>query len=370
MTLWDDLALIARSTPIRLLFMFFERSKWSTECVDGLKVLTGLLKTLADTKVIEDIHGDLRLEAKANPNTKLNASHIQEVITSSRSLATRDIAHGSKVDKDYFVRHFRSASAGARVKDYEAATHKLPVEFSKVMGRKKWPTSNEDVLRKTAAAWAWITVGCAQLPEVAVDVGAGVCSALLLTGLVVRRTDSNDVWFSLGQATWAGLCWPLAEVGEGKFAVRHDSNASAAWQFVRNSLEWVAFRYQAAMTSGRVVVEERGEEPLVKASFRKQTSHLSFETLLRIAKAYDFSYNSQDSRDVVLEAIVRHVGVDDEAFVTYVLEREKNLPASRPTWIVKTVWSTQRASNSMIVTSKSSGLSKKVGGAERCGNIR
>ena len=87
MTLWNDLALIAHSTPIRLLFMLFERSKWSTECVPGLKLLTGLLKTLADTKVIEDIHGDLRLEAKANPNTKLNASHIQEVIASSRQIS-------------------------------------------------------------------------------------------------------------------------------------------------------------------------------------------------------------------------------------------------------------------------------------------
>ena len=332
MALWNDLIFNVLSVPIRLVFMFFERDNWSAQSSAGLKLLSGLLKTLADTKIIEDVHGDLRLEAKANPNTKLSALHIQDVIANSKTFSTRKINHSCRVEKEYFVRKLKHTSTDTRAIDYDASRHKMPEEYSRIMGRKTWPTCTEDAMRRSAAAWAWLTSdGCALLPVpegADLDVGASLLSALLHKGLIVQDGE-GQVYYSLGQYSRAALCWPLSLTSEAVYTFRQESSTVAEWIFV-SDLSLKSITYQAGMWNGCVVVRATGEEPLLKASLRKETSQLTVDTMLRLSVLCGLDYTSQDSRETILERVVRYAGGDDEEFINDVLDHARK-PARRVT---------------------------------------
>ncbi|CAK9104217.1 Uncharacterized protein SCF082_LOCUS48645 [Durusdinium trenchii] len=61
--LLTDLNLVFTS-PIRLLFLAFEESSYSSQSPGGIHLLRGMLKTLPDSKIVEDIHGKLKRNAK------------------------------------------------------------------------------------------------------------------------------------------------------------------------------------------------------------------------------------------------------------------------------------------------------------------
>ena len=105
--LWSDID-FTRSMVIRTLFCFFERDQWRADSVAGRRLLTGLLCTLPDNKIVEDLHGDVRKEARSNPNAKLTPTHIQEVLCKSSVLEARGINHAAKPTRDSFSSEFRS----------------------------------------------------------------------------------------------------------------------------------------------------------------------------------------------------------------------------------------------------------------------
>ena len=94
-------------TPaIRLLFLSFEEGSYHHQTPGGLHLLRGMLQTLPDSKIVEDVHGTLRKESKKAPNKRQTAQALQELVCNSPVLATRGIQHKAFVTKEVFLRSF------------------------------------------------------------------------------------------------------------------------------------------------------------------------------------------------------------------------------------------------------------------------
>ena len=89
----------AASMPVRLLFCFFERDQWNVRSLAGRKFLKGLMQTLPDNKMVEDVHLVIRNDARANANTKQVCSHLQDLVTNSKVLEKRGIRHLASVTR-------------------------------------------------------------------------------------------------------------------------------------------------------------------------------------------------------------------------------------------------------------------------------
>ena len=101
--LWKDIN-IARSAPIRLIYMMYERAGWSRTCDQGRRHLNGLLRVFPDNKIVEDVHGKLRFEAEMNPNCKLMTAHMQQTVVASGVFELRGIRHAAAIDRATFLK--------------------------------------------------------------------------------------------------------------------------------------------------------------------------------------------------------------------------------------------------------------------------
>eukprot|EP00435_Cladocopium_sp_Y103_P045777 s167_g13.t1 len=94
-------------TPaIRLLFLSFEEGSYHHQTPGGLHLLRGMLQTLPDSKIVEDVHGTLRKESKKAPNKRQTAQALQELVCNSPVLATRRIQHKAFVTREVFLQYF------------------------------------------------------------------------------------------------------------------------------------------------------------------------------------------------------------------------------------------------------------------------
>ena len=48
--------------PLRLMYLAFEQDNWDVGSVGGMHLAAGLLKTLADSKIVEDLHSVVRVQ--------------------------------------------------------------------------------------------------------------------------------------------------------------------------------------------------------------------------------------------------------------------------------------------------------------------
>ena len=152
----QDIAEDLRSTvskPVRWMYQLFEQGHQHA----GIELLRNLLTTMPDTKVIEDIHKEVRLASRQNSNAKQSREEIQNVILNSGVLAQRGVPHTAEVDKVSFMSRWKKTNAnliGRRL--FHASNERMPAIFSKIMGPKTWPTLSEDVLARSSAAWSWL----------------------------------------------------------------------------------------------------------------------------------------------------------------------------------------------------------------------
>ena len=100
--LWDACH-FANMPPVRLMWEYFKRDKYSANSPDGRHLLIGMLTTLPDNKIVEDIHAPLRLASKGNNNDRLSAPTIQDVINHSNVMEPRNINHSVSVSKEEFT---------------------------------------------------------------------------------------------------------------------------------------------------------------------------------------------------------------------------------------------------------------------------
>ena len=196
--LWKDLNVV-RSSPVRLLHMFYERVDFSPASHSGRHLLHGLLETLPDNKVVEDIHNNIRRCAKAQPNPVLGLCHIQDLIVSSDVMKSRDIPHPAELTKEVWCRNFKKTTGRYKRKSHHAWKHKLKERWTAIMASNKtWHTMSEDTLRRTAAAWHWLHVGASATHSLA----AGLFSKLLILGTIVQKGRGTEFFISLGHAAW------------------------------------------------------------------------------------------------------------------------------------------------------------------------
>ena len=94
-------------TPaVRLMMMSFEEDGYRSSSPSGLHALSGLLRTLPDNKLIEDLHGVIRNDSKSQKTRRQTVHHMMELLTQSKMLASRAIPHKPKVDRDVFLASF------------------------------------------------------------------------------------------------------------------------------------------------------------------------------------------------------------------------------------------------------------------------
>ena len=148
--LWDDL-LISRNSVIRVLHMLYERDGFDSEnCTSGRRMLMGLLQILPDNKIVEDVHNDLRRNAKSHPNPMLRLAHMQDLVMNSSVFADRKVPHAPALTKEIWMSRFKSTKTKYRIKEHYAWRHKLGPKWTKIMGPKTWPTVSEETGRRTA----------------------------------------------------------------------------------------------------------------------------------------------------------------------------------------------------------------------------
>ena len=155
--LGQDLRLTFGS-PERLLVQIVESVNWDLRrAPNAVELLLQLLGGFADSKIVEDIHQRLRNATNTKANEKLNGSAIQTILQGSDVLERRGIPHPCALSKEDFLALWSRTRDDFKPRvDFKASRHKLPKEFSRILGEKTWPTLSEEQLTKSAAGWAWL----------------------------------------------------------------------------------------------------------------------------------------------------------------------------------------------------------------------
>ncbi len=99
----------------------------------------------------------LAQKTRASP-AKLGVPAVQNLVNNPKVLASRDLDHPCKLDRQSFLSGLRQTGRNfkTRQKCY-GRRHKLPQPYGRIMGTTKlWPSITPVSLGKSAAAWAWV----------------------------------------------------------------------------------------------------------------------------------------------------------------------------------------------------------------------
>eukprot|EP00435_Cladocopium_sp_Y103_P024945 s3343_g6.t1 len=102
----DDMQLVL-TPPVRLMFLAFEADAFRPSSQAGCHFLKGMVATVPDSKIIEDLHGVIRLDGLSQKNRRQTLAQIQELVTQAHVLSQRGICHKAVVDKETFLRSFK-----------------------------------------------------------------------------------------------------------------------------------------------------------------------------------------------------------------------------------------------------------------------
>ena len=246
---------------------------------DGKHLMMGMQATLADNKIVEDVHAPLRLASKGNNNDKLAAVTIQDVINHSRVMEQRTINHNVAVSKETFIRDFKGTAIKSQTAGHNCSNHKLPKEFSRMThpGAKPWKTLNDDSIHKAVAAWNWIHEFFAKHRAAgAVGIGGSRLSQLMKCLTIVRQISSQTVRASMGSSLFAaiGLKLHMFEVeGVQHFTFTPDYREFEI-VYVTNAMDWETIPFTATRLQGHgiVMAQSAAPMPLIRYSLL-QTEH-------------------------------------------------------------------------------------------------
>ena len=117
-------------TPaVRLMFLLFERDDFRAASQAGRHVLKGMLLALPDSKLVEDIHGVIRVDGLSQKNKRQTVHSIQELITQSHVLNTRSIAHKAVVDRNTFLANFKRTPDRKRKRPLTVKVYCVSIHF-------------------------------------------------------------------------------------------------------------------------------------------------------------------------------------------------------------------------------------------------
>ena len=270
---------VAVAPPVRLSYQLFEHGQQES----GKKLLKGMLLVIPDSKLIEDIHGRVRNDARANISKSQTFNQIQQVILGSSALESRGINHPAAVSKSVFKRRWKQTNGKRNFKAaFISKTEKLPKKYSRLLGSKSWGAMTEKSLHRSAAAWtlvrhfvqqnlreqglrlqdSWINYYTCHLSslsvlffkaillinKIVVEVHSSqdaLLALVLRAGMVFRLREGGSsadgtVYLCVANVDWAVLAWPL-KVQEDAL-LDFDSQGKLSWHFV-----WSLDQYEAGV---------------------------------------------------------------------------------------------------------------------------
>ena len=176
------------------MFMMFVRGRWSPTYLPARRVLRGQVDVLPDNKCVEDMHLGPKTDSKSKVNRKMRVSRIQDQMMNSKALSIREIHDTAQINKETFLAEYAYADKKYKAARHNTSRHLLQKSWSKILGKKTWPTVSEEVLRRNSAAFArlqhYADVPNSRLPP-KLDAArfAGLCPCFSLTR---RCTGSED----------------------------------------------------------------------------------------------------------------------------------------------------------------------------------
>ena len=97
---------VVLTPPVRLMLLLFEEDDYRADSLGGRHLLQGLLRTMPDNKLIEDVHGLIRNDAKSQKTKTQTLHHMQEIVTHGNQFSSREAPHRPQVDREVFLRRF------------------------------------------------------------------------------------------------------------------------------------------------------------------------------------------------------------------------------------------------------------------------
>ena len=272
----------------------------------GRKLLTGLLCVLPDNKIVEDIHGCIRKEAKSHPNAKLTNSHLQEIIVRSNVFESRGIRHAAALSRDVFATKYRSFKRVALSRNHYCQKHKMLPRWIKLVGRRTWKPLTEEGCHLSQAAFRWLL----NRPQ-GEKLEKGLFSKLAFPFVVIR--SAGLAYASLGNAAWAVLAWPLISVAGGYV---FQPAAGVRWLHVTDPSQWEVIEVEGAFKPSMGIVMNQVGEPLPLIRYfalrHPHSNKIAFQDVCRIAVHLgcfdDAQAAAAQSRDQLMKRICEHFG--------------------------------------------------------------
>ena len=175
-------------------------------------LLSVLVQTLPDSKIVEDVHNKIRNDALLNKTRKQTYTTIQTVIENSKVFESRSIRHPAKVKREYFEREFWNVQRKRQKLCFRGCVRKLPSKYTQIVGDKTWNTLSEETLERASAGWSWLNYYNAKaLASLQVPLRAGKFSSLAPPLKILKHALDETCYLSLGAKTWAALMWPVVE---------------------------------------------------------------------------------------------------------------------------------------------------------------
>ena len=218
------------TVPCRLLMDAFRHSGFRLQTVGeeaAKQLLKVLCATFADNKIIEDVHGYIRNEARSKISKKMSYNTMQSVVKSTSVLETREIRHPGALKRSVFLRDWKDPKL-KHIRDkfphrHEAGRHKMGKHWHHVMGPKRWGTISETTLEQGAAAWRWFQHHESGMCPPDVNLEDAYFSKFAVPHEIFTKNveedemnESKEYFLCLGHSTWACLMWPLSHVAVGQ----------------------------------------------------------------------------------------------------------------------------------------------------------
>ena len=140
----DDVACLRKciifvdSTAVRIVFEFYARDKYAPSSRPGQNALMAHLWSVADNKIVEDIHQPLRLNARANVNKSLSSRIIQDIILRSEVFDKRGIPHACQVDKRGWLQTYAETKVNPTAQRGDAAARNCCLGVAARLHRGAW----------------------------------------------------------------------------------------------------------------------------------------------------------------------------------------------------------------------------------------
>jgi hypothetical protein len=313
--LHEDLDFL-KCKPLRLTFCFFERDRWKHDSSAGRKMLSGLLKVLPDSKIVEDLHGNVRNDAGANRTRKLSMPSIFDIVTRSHVFKERNIKHNCSVEKRQFCNSFKGCKfLSARTK-YMCSAFLMKPHWMKMLKPRSWKPLTEEHNHKSQAALQWMQQRLGNEGMRPIQLGMARLSKLVPPYVVIhcKQGETDKFYASLGNATWGALGWPLVQLTEGIFRLDVREGSGAEWFHVTNISDWhvVPVAGKRYLEHTAVVLSQTGESmPLLRYCLKTQTRDLSLADLLLCAEVLGIVQGGEGRappRDHLLSVLSPHYG--------------------------------------------------------------